>query len=106
MGKSSAKNCHNLQESLANALPSTESYQSSPNHLSQQLNGTTTTQLTTTSPLVVSKKGALEHNCRVAKKRRHSRMRRVKRQEYKKLRQMVPALQEKNKVSKVRYLLL
>ncbi|XP_076056745.1 uncharacterized protein LOC143034501 [Oratosquilla oratoria] len=38
---------------------------------------------------------------RIVRKYRRSRMRRVKRQEYRKLRDMVPALQEKPKVSKV-----
>ncbi|XP_063586899.1 uncharacterized protein LOC134764246 [Penaeus indicus] len=41
------------------------------------------------------------HASRIVRKYRRSRLKRVKRQEYKKLRDMVPALQEKPRVSKV-----
>nr|XP_027232588.1 uncharacterized protein LOC113824044 [Penaeus vannamei] len=41
------------------------------------------------------------HASRIVRKYRRTRLQQVKRQEYKKLRNMVPALQEKNRVSKV-----
>ncbi|KAL7637122.1 UNVERIFIED_CONTAM: hypothetical protein RMT77_012880 [Armadillidium vulgare] len=54
------------------------------------------------SPICVpTKKFTSSNCCKILKKNQNLRMRKVKRQEYNKLREMVPSLQEKNNVSKV-----
>ncbi|XP_071517558.1 uncharacterized protein [Panulirus ornatus] len=81
-----------------------------PHHHHHQQHPTTTATATTTTvlhhhhhhshpPQIKMPSGP--HASRIVRKYRRSRLKRVKKQEYKKLRDMVPALQEKPVVSKV-----
>lgn len=83
-----------------------------PHHHHQQHPTTTATNTTTTATTTVLhhhhhshppqvKMPSGPHASRIVRKYRRSRLKRVKKQEYKKLRDMVPALQEKPIVSKV-----